>query len=179
MPQLNHTIDMPTARAGLVADLRNTDVLSRLAEDAAGAGAGLFVVQGTDPEGQAISPTTTGEVTTGVSLGVVMYDASKEPAKVAASIAVDNEYDIEDTLPIVQKGPIWMRCDDAAVVTAGLPVFIRFVATGAEKLGAAREDADTSDAVALPGARFLSAHKDVSFDGDTQRIALVDLNPTL
>jgi hypothetical protein len=181
MPQLNHTTDMPIARAGLVADLRHVDVISRLAEDAAGAGAGLFVVQGTDAEKQAIAPTTTDEVTSGVGLGVVMLDTSKEPAKVAAAITAGNEYDVEDSLPIVTKGPIWMRCDDAAVITAGLPVFVRFaqLTTPTGVLGAAREDADTADAVALPGARFLTAHKDVSFDGDTQRIALVDLNPTL
>ena len=41
MPQLNHTIDMPTARGGLVADMRHVDVITRLAEDAIGAGAGL------------------------------------------------------------------------------------------------------------------------------------------
>lgn len=175
MPQTVHTIEMPDARAGLVADLGNKDTISRLAEDAAGAHAGSFLVPGTDAEKQAIAPTTAGEITDGDGLGVVMYDASKMPAVTAAALAAGNEFDDEDMLPLVDQGRIWVRCDDAAVVVANTQCFVRFVAGGGERLGDFREDADTADAAALPNALFRSAHRDVNFQGDTQRVALVQL----
>ncbi len=176
MPQTVHTIDMPDARAGLVADaMMNKDVISRLAEDAAGNGAGTFLVPGTDPEVQAIVPTSAVEITDGDGLGVLMLDVSKEPAKSALAIAAGNEYDDEEMLPIVDQGRIWVRCDDAAVIVANTQCFVRFVAGGGERLGDFRQDVDTADAAALPNALFRSAHKDVNFQGDTQRIALVQL----
>lgn len=178
-PQTTHAINMPVARGGLVADSGLVqDTISRLAEDAAGALAGTFLVPGTDAEAQAIVPTTAGEVTDGDGLGVVMYDASKEPARTAAAIAAGNEYDVEDSLPIYDKGRIWVRCDDAATIVANTPCFVRFaqLTTPTGVLGAFREDVDTADAAALPGAFFRSAHRDVVFQSGTQRVALVEIN---
>jgi len=179
--QTVHATEMPVARAGLVADIGVAqDTISRLAEDAAGAGAGLFVTAGTDAENQAVAPTATGEVTGGGALGVVMYDASKMPARTAAAMAAGNEFDVEESLPIVQKGRVWVLCDATATITANTAAFVRFVAAGAEKLGAFRQDADAGDAVALPNAKFVTSHRDVNFNGDTQRIAMVELDlPTL
>jgi hypothetical protein len=180
MPQTTHAIEMPVARAGLVADSGIVqDTISRLAEDAAGARAGTFLVPGTDAEHQAVAPTTAAEITDGDGLGVVMYDASKMPAIVAAAIAAGNEYDVEDMLPLVGKGRMWVLCDDAAVIVANTPAFVRFaqISTPAGVLGAFRQDVDTADAAALPNAVFRSAHRDVDFDqAGTQRIALVELN---
>lgn len=176
--QTVHTEDMNAARGGMVADSgRVKDVISRLAEDADGARAGSFMVPGTLPETQAIVPTTTTEVSDGDGLGVVMLDMSKEPAKVAASIAAGHEYDIEEMLPLVDIGRIWVRCDDAATIVANTQCFVRFalLTTPGARRGDFREDADTADAVALPNALFRSAHKDVNFQGVTQRIALVQL----
>ena len=176
MPQLSHTIEMNEALAGLMADSGTVqDTISRLAEDAAGAHAGSFLVPGTDAEEQAIAPTTTGEITDGDGLGVVMYDSSKEPATTAAALAAGNEYDVEEMLPIVDVGRIWVRCDDLAVIVANTQCFVRFVAGAGERLGDFREDVDTADAAALPNALFRSAHRDVDFQGETQRIALVQL----
>lgn len=174
-PQLAHEIEMPTAKAGLVADLRATDVISRLAEDAAGARAGVMMIRGTDLETQAIAPTI--PVTNLIALGVVMLDSSKEPAATAAAQAADNEYDVEQSLPIVRKGPIWVLCDDNAVIVAGGLCFVRNVAGGAEVLGAFRNDVDGGDAAVQEDMLFVTAHKDVDFqNGFTQRIALVELN---
>lgn len=178
MPQTTHAIDMPVARAGLFADSAlMRDVISKLCEDAAGAGAGTFVAPGTDAENQAVVPTTAAEITDGDGWGVVMYDASKEPAKTAAAVAAGNEYDIEDMLPVADKGRIWVRCDDAAVIVANTPAFVRFAAgAGGTVLGRFREDADTASAAALPNAVFRSSHRDVDFDqAGTQRIALVEI----
>lgn len=177
--QTTHAINMPVARAGLVADSGIVqDTISRLAEDAAGALAGTFVVPGTDAENQAIVPTTAAEITDGDGLGVVMYDASKEPARTAAAIAAGAEYDVEDMLPLVDKGRIWVRCDAGATIVANTPAFVRFAAgAGGSVLGSFREDADTATAAALPNAVFRSAHRDVDFDqAGTQRVALVEIN---
>jgi hypothetical protein len=176
--QLTHEINMPVARAGLVADSADVqDTISRLAEDAAGAAAGTFVVPGTDAESQAIVPTTAGEITGGAGLGVVMYDASKEPARTAAALAAGNEYDVEQALPIVGVGRMWVLCDAGATITANSAAFVRFAAGGGgSKLGAFREDADTASAAQLPNAVFRSAHQDVNLSGTTQRVALVELS---
>ena len=181
MAQTVHATEMPVARAGHVADLSNTDIISRLAEDAAGAGAGRLVVAGTDAENQAVAPTATGDVTGGDALGVVKYDATKEPARTAAALAAGNEFDIEDTLPVVQKGRVWVLCDAGATIVANTAAFVRFASgAGGSVLGAFRQNADTATAVALPNAKFVSSHRDVNFNGVTQRIALVDLDlPTL
>lgn len=176
--QTVHANDMNAARGGMVADSGLVqDVISRLAEDAAGARAGSFVVPGTDAETQAIVPTTTTEISDGDGLGVVMLDMSKEPASSAAAVAAGHEYDDEDMLPIVGIGRVWVRCDDAATIVANTPCFVRFgvASTPTGRRGDFREDADTADAVALPGAVFRSAHMDVDFQGVTQRIALVQL----
>lgn len=177
--QTVYAINMPVARAGLVADSGIVqDTISRLVEDAAGAGAGTFVVPGTDAEGQAKVPTSSAMITDGDGLGVVMYDASKEPARGAAAIAAGNEYDNEDAIPVVQKGRIWVKCDPAAVVVANTPAFVRYAAgAGGTVLGSFRSDVDTASAAALPNAVFRSAHKDVNFDqAGTQRIALLEIS---
>lgn len=167
--------DMPLAKAGLVADSRLVkDTISRLAEDAAGARAGTLVVRGTDAEVQAVAPTVA--PTNFTALGVVELDSSKEPAATAAAKAADNEYDVEQALPILRVGRIWVLCDATATITAGSAAFVRHVAAGAEVLGAFRQDADGTDAAQLTNAMFVSGHKDVNFQGDTQRIALLELN---
>lgn len=176
--QLVHTDAMPIARAGMIADSGLVqDVISRSAENTTGARAGTLVVPGTLPESQAVAPTATGQVSDGDALGVVMFDASKEPARGATAITAGNEYDRYDTLPIVQKGRVWVLCDATATITANTPAFVRFTAGVGEVLGAFRQDADGGDAVGLPNAVFRSAHYDVNFDqAGTQRIALLEIN---
>ncbi len=152
------------------------DTISRLAEDAAGVGAGTFLVPGTDAENQAIVPTSATEITDGDGLGVAMFDASKEPAQTAAAETAGHEYDVEQAVPVLGKGRIWVLCDDAATITANSQAFVRHMAgAGGSDLGRFREDADTASAAALPNALFRSAHKDVNFNGVTQRVALVEL----
>jgi hypothetical protein len=176
--QTVHAIDMPGARAGLVADSATVrDVISRLCEDAAGAAAGTLQVPGTTAETQAKAPSTAVSITDGDGLGVVMYDASKAPATTAAALAAGNEYDTKQTLPLVAKGRIWVRCDPAATIVANTPAFVRFVAgAGGTVLGRFRQDVDTASAAALPNAVFRSAHRDVVFQAETQRIALVEID---
>lgn len=181
MAQLNHELDMPIARAGMLGDTGHTETgFSRLIEDAAGAGAGTFLVPGTDAEKQAVAPTSATQITDGDGLGVVRYDASKEPARVPAALAAGNEFDPEQMAYLKATGKIWVRCDDGATIVANTPAFVRFASgAGGSVLGRFRQDADTATAAALPNAVFRSVHKDVKLHGEataSQRIALVQLN---
>jgi len=178
MPQTVHAINTPAAFPGLRADNGLTqDVISRLVEDAAGAKAGTCLVPGTDAEAQAIVPTTAVEITGGTGLGVALFDASKQPATVAAAIAADNEYDPEQAVPLMQKGRVWVLCDAGATITANSQAFVRYASgVGGTRLGVFREDDPGSEAAALPNAVFRSAHQDVVLQADTYRVALVEIN---
>ena len=133
------------AREGMRADSGFGDVLSRIAE--VDIPAGRVVTLGTDI-GEAKLPVATGNITDGSQLGISLFDASREPHTTTA------EYDATDMIPVLRKGRVWMVAEDA--VAEGNSVFVRFTAGGAEELGRVRSDADTADAVALPGAIFRS-----------------------
>lgn len=106
---------------------------------------GVGVVRDGDDETVDL-PTATGEVTADFE-GIVHWDKSYEYN--ADGVAVG------DALTVVTKGFVWVSVEDA--VTANDDVFCRFVAAGAEQLGAFRSDADGTDAVAVPGAKFRSS----------------------
>lgn len=175
--QTAHDYDMATARAGMKADTGYGDTISRLSEESAGAAAGTYVCPGTDPETQAVLPAAAVDITDGDGLGVVRYDSSKEPARTAAAVADGNEYDDEQSLPLMRKGRIWVLCDAAASIAFGDAVYVRYVAgAGGTKLGTFRQNVDTASAALLPNAQFRSAHKDVALFGTTQRIALLEIS---
>lgn len=175
--QTSHNEAMSVARAGHVADNDlQLGSISRLAEDSAGAGAGCFVVGGTDPTTQAVAPTTALSITNGFGLGVVRYVAAKMPAITAAAIAAGHEFDTLEMLPVVQTGRIWVLCDDAASITANSAVYVRYASgAGGSDLGRFRQNAGSSEAAELPSAIFRSSHIDVNFNGESQRVALVEL----
>ena len=103
-------------------------------------------------------PDATGEVTGLVGQGVVLRSHTQP----------QNEgYADGDPMPVMKKGRVWVPVEDA--VTADTAAFVRFVAAGAEQLGAFRSDADGTDAVALPGAKFAS-------DAGAGELALLELN---
>jgi hypothetical protein len=90
-------------------------------------------------------PAVTGDVTAGRGLGFAIFDPAREPNAALG-------YAAGDTVSIIRKGHIWLAVEDSAV--EGASVFVRFDGTGTA--GAIRSDADTSHAVALPGAVFRS-----------------------
>lgn len=91
-------------------------------------------------------PRATGEITGGTDLGISIGDSSY-PNDSGTGYA-DNK-----SVPIMRKGRIWVRTED--ICAEGGAVFVRFTdpQTG-YGLGSFRSDADGSDAVALPGARY-------------------------
>lgn len=84
-------------------------------------------------------------------LGIVRFTQLFE----SSGLAVAPGYPAGLTINVAKKGQFWVQPEIA--VTAGDPVFARITANGPlTQLGALRNDADTANAIAMPGARFLS-----------------------
>lgn len=118
---------------------------------------GVFVTQDLNITGQGADniarlPFATGEVTTErLALGFAIHNQAKENVLVSSGLS-EIGYLTQSTMSILHKGIFWAQVEDAVI--AGGAVFVRFVAGTGEQLGAVRSDADGSDAVALPNARF-------------------------
>ena len=148
---------MEKGLAGQLADIGTSDIVTRLNAQGDVVPFGVFVTKGA-AEGQAALPTASAQVTGPVGLGVTLRSHTQP----------QNEgYADGDPMSVIKKGRVWVPVEDA--VTAESEAFVRFVAAGAEQLGAFRSDADGTDAVALPGAKFVS-------DAEAGALALVDLN---
>lgn len=134
----------PAARLeGQLADAGPRDVVSRIATVAISAG--KFVVHDGTTEDRAIKlPSSAAEITDDAAQGVAMLDTSREPGGYVA----------EDVVPVVRKGRIAVKVEDA--VTMGAPCFVRYAA-GGDGVGSFRSDAGTSEAAQLPGAEFASS----------------------
>jgi hypothetical protein len=89
-------------------------------------------------------PNATGEITGDSGFGFVVYDPSREQP--GAGFATGT------VVSILTRGRIWVTSEQAVSAVAA-PAFVRF-STGT--LGAVRIDADTANAVALPGAHLMT-----------------------
>lgn len=117
---------------------------------------GLVVVQddevGSGHEIMAHLPSVTTDISNVRKvLGVAAHSHNFEQTKPTSG---NLGYAPQSEMSIMKTGRIWVASEQV-VVTTDTP-FARFVAAGTEKRGAIRKDADTSDAVALPNARFLN-----------------------
>lgn len=115
------------------------------------------------PATQCRLPRLTGEITAGTFLGIAAADTS-----------LPNDdglgYESQKSVQILRKGEIWVVTEDACV--QGGQVFCRFQDPTADYgLGSFRSDADTADAVAVPGAMFM-------YDSDADGLNRIELNPT-
>lgn len=115
------------------------------------------------PATQCRLPRLTGEITAGTFLGIAAADTS-----------LPNDdglgYEHQKSARIHRDGEIWVLTEDACV--KGGQVFCRFAdPTVAFGLGSFRSDADTADAVAVPGAMFMT-------DSGVAGLNRVELNPT-
>jgi len=111
---------------------------------------GLLVIRDIMNENKARVPIVATDITTsGNVLGITVntqavennYQSSGSPG-----------YALDSPMSIMRKGRIYVEVEDA-VVQGGV-VYVRFSASGTEKLGAFRSDADTADAAILPNAIF-------------------------
>jgi len=74
--------------------------------------------------------------------GVALYDATREPEAYPAGYPV----------PCVRRGRVFVTSETS--YSDGDPVFVRFIAAGAEVAGQVRNSPDSNDCVLLQGARF-------------------------
>lgn len=153
-----------TNYAAAIAGLPQGDVIStndRYAEVAIQAG--VLVCQGT-ADGQCKLPTSSGEVAKGLGIAPSRINDSRFPSGGSAGVT----YQISDTVGAISRGKVWVTVEDA--VTAGSQAYARHTANGGNtQRGAFRSDADSSNAAAVTGCRFLTS---TSGGG----LALVDLN---
>lgn len=148
---------------GLIYDIsQERDIVSKLSAVAAIKPGHLGVWKATNPDNVVVLPVLTTDVTAGTAWGVAILDTSRETN--AAGTGAD--YLDEEAVPLMRKGRIWVVSEDA-VDTVGLPAFVRFT-DGV--LGSFRTDADTADAVALPGATFRSTTSGVN------QLVILELN---
>jgi hypothetical protein len=148
---------MEKALAGQLADIGQADIVTRINASRDTIPFGVFVTKGTN-EGEATLPGATEQVTGTVGLGVVLRSHTQPRGE---------GYADDDPMPVIKRGRVWVPVEDT--VTAESEAFVRFVADAGEQLGAFRSDADGTDAVALPGAKFVS-------DAEAGELALLDLN---
>ena len=141
MAQTSVTVFPAVGQAGQLVSNDGAEVISRIAAEEITPG--HVVVQGA--EGTCTRPDATGEVTGGSVLGIALLDPKRASANYTAGEAV----------PIVRVGTVYVTTESSATLNA--EPFVRFVAGAGEVEGAVRHNADTSDAVALPGAFFDSA----------------------
>lgn len=98
-------------------------------------------------------PQATGDITTvGKVAGISVHNHGVEQNKGGIN---NLGYEPQSAMNLLKKGRIYVTVEDA-VVKGGLP-FVRFVAGATEQLGSFRSDADTSDAVALPNASYVTS----------------------
>lgn len=140
--QTDYEIDHAAAVEGAVVDGTLKNMVSGAAE--VSIPFGRIVTRGTTGD-EVKLPTSSAEVLLALGASVRMQDDT------ADSLDVLN-YEIGRNVSILDLGSMYLRAEDA--VTAGGDVFVRFVAGGGEFLGRVRSDADTADAVALPGLEF-------------------------
>jgi hypothetical protein len=145
------TITQKTAKAapGLLADIKENDIIGRLIDVTAGVPFGRFMkLKG---EGQCELPSSAAHITGGLRGGVTIRDLAREQSQAGVT-----QYNNKDAASLLRSGRIWVQVEEAVVV--GDPVFVRHAGG---PLGAFRKDADVSamvdQATAIPNAKYLSA----------------------
>ena len=83
-----------------------------------------------------------GPITAAHVHGVSLYDASREP----------EAYPVGYAVPVVEDGPVYVTSETN--YADGDPVYVRFVISGDEVIGAFRAEPDSNDCALLEGARF-------------------------
>lgn len=116
MSQTSYDRNYGEAFAGMKADARYDEVISRQAEGAIDFGHG--VVRGTDAERQCKEPSTTGDVFLGIAL-----HRHKQPSSGVA------RYEDTETVDVLRKGQVWAKIKDVAI-TAGDEAYLETGTSG-------------------------------------------------
>lgn len=142
--QLTYGTDAPRAVAGMLAEGPDHArfIKSGIATGSLIPGVVVTRVAGQDHAYEPVN--SAADLLRGVAGGVVVWS----PGQVPSLASGDHLYEDEDAVPIIEHGKIYMYTETA--LAKGAHPFVRFTATGDEKAGALREDADTADAVVCP-----------------------------
>lgn len=140
IPQTTYVFEPAVAMAGMVADMTNKTVLTKLVDIALDAGQG--VVTGADGE-RCKLPVDAASVAN--FQGVALYDASKEPRTA-------NRYKATDAAGVLRRGRVWVKTDAILVVDG--PVYL-VNGSGGGVAGNFRPDADTAAATLIAGAKVV------------------------
>lgn len=167
------TFDQPFAVAGALADEGPREILTGIVSKQSGAPAGInmglaiFHLVGTD-----LATKDVKEVRSALGAasrtnlqfqGVCFYDASQpEPYDLATGF----NYVQGDAIPVLKRGRVWVKVEDAVTPASG--VRVRIIASGGEIAGSFRGAADSTDTIVIQAARWLTA-------ADAGGLALLDL----
>lgn len=154
------SLSMSPGFAGQLADGYGSvrDIVTSLAVAAAVSIGKLVVTDSPNGDDAARLPASSADITN-LAKGVAIHAQSQEVTN-----AVGPEWPINSAFPTLKKGRVYVAVEDA--VTAGLPVFVRFQAGN---VGGFRSDVDGVNAVALPGAKFVTSTTGAG-------IAIIELN---
>lgn len=130
---------------------------------------GFAVVQGAGANG-ALLPVDGNSVFRGVAVAVDSFEK-----RASYSLNSDSRfgYPIDKEMSVLVRGVIAVLVDQA-VAAGSTSVFWRHTASGDERKGVFRADADTSDAVAVTGGRWLTTVSSAS--AASPQLALLSLN---
>lgn len=113
--------------------------------------AGVVVCQGS-ADATCKLPASSGDV--GKALGIAPSRVTSD-SRFPTSYTDGSTYQTGDNVGAIASGAVWVIVEEA--VTRGGTVYVRHTANGGNtQLGACRSDADTANAAALTGARYLS-----------------------
>lgn len=161
MSQLSYSQTMTVAVAGMVADGAGAphDIVTRanIIDEIL---FGVAVAEVAGDEGTIELPDSSGAIIAGIALRSLTVEEG------AASI--DNAYPANSACAVMRKGRAWVKVEKA--VTVDDDVYVRYTASGGNtQLGAFRDDADTSKALQITNARFITSTSGAG-------IAIVEIN---
>jgi len=157
--QTAYVQNAPIALGGMIDRAFNPTEINSYTVDASvstGIPEGVVVVSPAGSDTTVRLPALTGEITGALYVGISVRLTAREPKN--GTVVADGGsvmYAAKDQLPVMRQGCIYV-IPEAGGTTKGNAVFARFTANGAGKLqlGALRLDADTANAVAIPGAKW-------------------------
>lgn len=133
---------------GMIADLTSMVKVTASVDTTNGrVPAGAFVTIKTAGDPPIVElPNATGEITGAAGLGIVIADTHVQHND--DGLGLENK----DECSVLVKGRIWVKSETA--VTVPVAAFARFTAD-ANPIGSIRGDADSGEAVGIPGGRLL------------------------
>ena len=150
MAQLSYQIDMTVGIEGALADPdMDKYTVSRVALASLPCGKLVVADATASLNGKGVKLPDADFTGSGDVEGVLMWDPARAPQ------ANGNNFAAGDALPVLRKGRIYVKPEDA--VARNAQAFARFSAGTGSQLGAFRSDDDTATAAPVPSARYLSA----------------------